>query len=188
MKKITVSLILAGTAALNAAWAANYPQAYDATFETTVQGAGTSKMHTTSDGKGHLRTETEMKGNKTTSIMDYPSKTVTTLMDAQKMYMKMAFKEDQAQITDQESAKRLNAKSLGTKVINGHPCHGFERSQSGAVSQYWIGDDTHCLVHQETTSPTSHSVTDLKTWSAKVPAISLDVPSGYKELKMPGQQ
>lgn len=90
MKKIGISLIVVTIAAVNSAWAANYPKAYDATYETTMAGVGTMQNHYMSDGKGHTRSETSDKtGITQISLMDYPQHTVTTgmVIDGQKRSM-----------------------------------------------------------------------------------------------------
>ena len=62
-------------------------KAYDAVYEQTTP-VGKSTMRQMCDGKGHMRTETNMNGQKTVSILDFPNKTAITVMEAQKMYMK----------------------------------------------------------------------------------------------------
>ncbi|MDR3612717.1 MAG: DUF4412 domain-containing protein [Candidatus Obscuribacterales bacterium] len=159
---------------------------FDVTMTSKNQGAENT-IRTSCDGKGHVRSEVDAGGQKSISMMDYPGNTITSLIVAQKMMIKMPMPKQEDQITDAESAKKANAKDLGAKVMNGHPCHGYELKKGDTVSQTWIGDDIHYLVHSEITSPKIKSVTDLKSYSAKAPEASLfDIPPGYKEMKMPG--
>lgn len=165
----------------------DYPkQVFDATYETKDTKIGNHSMRMVCDGKGHMRVESEAGGQKTVSIMDYPNKVCTTLIEAQHMAMRMPLTAPQKQITDEASAKREGAKSLGAKVVNGHPCHGYESSQSGGTSRVWIGDDTRYLVRSETITPNGTIAMDLKAWSTAQPSADMFVvPAGYKEMKLP---
>ena len=49
-------------------------------------------------------------------------------------------------VADEASVKQLGGKSLGSKTINGHPCHGFEYTTGGVKTQTWIGDDCRIVV------------------------------------------
>ncbi|HEY9716047.1 MAG TPA: DUF4412 domain-containing protein [Trichormus sp.] len=187
MTKKALLLALAGIATTCQAFAmSDYPKAYDATYEMTAPGSGVTKTHQMSDGKGHMRIESEARGMKTISIYDYPNNVMYTIMEAQKMYMKMPLKQ-QGAITDETSAKKANAKSLGAKTIDGHPCHGWESKTGAITSDCWIGDDIHNLVLSETTAPTGKVMMALKSYSAKAPGGDLAaIPPNYKEMKMPG--
>jgi YD repeat-containing protein len=158
---------------------------YDVTMTSTTP-AGPNTIRTSCDGKGHLRSEVDTQGQKTISLIDYPAMTVTSLIVAQKMMIKMPMPAQEDPITDAESAKKAHAKDLGSKVMNGHPCHGYETKKDDTTTQTWVGDDIHYLVHSELTTPKMKCVTDLKSYSDKAPEASLfDVPAGYKEMKMP---
>jgi hypothetical protein len=159
---------------------------YDVTMVSKTP-AGESTIRTLCDGKGHLRSDVESQGQKSISMMDYPGSTVTSLIVAQKMMIKMPMQKQDDPIVDAEAAKKAHAKDLGTKVMNGHPCHGWETQKDDTVTQTWVGDDIHYLVHSEVTTPKMKCVTDLKSYSTKAPdAMMFDVPPGYKEMKMPG--
>ncbi len=83
---------------------------------------------------------------------------------------------------------KANQKSIGSKVVDSHPCHGYETKQSDSVQQFWIGDDIDNLVHSEVTSKVGKSVISLKSYSKTAPKTDLlAIPSGYKEMKMPGK-
>jgi len=176
-----------------------YPNAYDATYEMTksyTAAAGSKTIiHEMSDGKGHVRKEsTESFPNgqterSSTDIYDYSDNMMTRLMDDQKMYITMPIPsgfELLAHTIDEEHLKnfRPNAKSLGTRVIDGHPCRGYELSVDDNVAstvQLWIADDIHCMVQSETTLPNGKELLALKSFSHKAPANDLSaVPSGYK--------
>jgi hypothetical protein len=112
---------------------------------------------------------------------------VITVIPASKMIMRtpMTTLTTQPVITDVQSAQKQGAKSLGAKIVDGHPCHGFETSTKGVISQVWIGDDIQHMVHSDTTGPNFKSSMSLKTWSDKAPAPELfKTPVGYKEMSI----
>jgi hypothetical protein len=190
MKKfVALSLLLASTAACGVALAEDlqYPkQTFDATYDMTTP-SGKSTMRMASDGKGHMRTETKTAAGKVISVTDFPARTVTTAMEAQKMIMKNKIPQtSHNNVYDDSWAKRTGAKSLGAKTVDGHPCHGFESTNNGVTMQTWIGDDTHYMVHSECKLPNGLQVTALKSWSNTAPTDIVSLPQGYKEMKMPG--
>lgn len=159
-------------------------------FEATYASAGpagASTVRMISDGKGHMRTETSTNGNKFVSIMDYPAKQAITLIEAQKMAMRVPLKPAQ-DVHDAQSAKKSKARPLGSKVVNGHPCHGWEYSvQTGGKVEVWTGDDINYLVKSETTVPQGKMTMDLKSWKPATPgADQFKVPAGYKMMQVPG--
>lgn len=184
-----IALTCSSTMSTLKACAADVPTYAKKPFDVTMTSktpAGESTIRTTCDGKGHLRSEVNTAGQKSISLMDYPANTITSLLEAQKMMIKMPMPAQEEQITDAESAKKVHAKDLGSKVMNGHPCHGYEVKKDDTVTQTWVGDDIHYLVHSEVTSPKLKSVTNLKSYSTKAPeATFFDIPAGYKEMKMP---
>lgn len=187
-RAILASLFTLSLAALAATAAElDYPkQVFDAVYTSQDPKTGSHTMRMISDGKGHMRMETNANGMKSASIMDYPNKVCTTLMETQKMAVKMPLSTSKGQITDEASAKKENAKSLGQKTIDGHPCHGYEHSEANSTSRVWIGDDIHYMVRSEAVTPNGTMVMDLKSWSTAAPSADLFVvPAGYKEMKMP---
>jgi hypothetical protein len=187
MNRIALLVCAAFGATVCGAYAADleYPkQAYDATYtQSGPQGSTTMRMM--SDGKGHMRTETNAAGQKIVSISDYPNKVAYSIMETQKMVMKVPLKGG-PQVHDTESAKKVNAKDLGIKVVNGHPSHGWEYTTEGGKVQTWVGEDTHCLVKSETTTSQGKISMDLKTYNAAAPGADMfQVPAGYKTMNIP---
>src|SRR5579883_3171687 len=88
---ILASLFTFSMAALAATAAElDYPkQVFDAVYISQDAKSGSHTMRMISDGKGHMRMETNANGMKSASIMDYPNKVCTTLMETQKMAVKM---------------------------------------------------------------------------------------------------
>jgi len=127
-----------------------------------------------------LRTESGAAGHKIVTIMDYPALKAVTLIEAQKKVMKVTLKNG-PEIYDAESAQKNNAKSLGTKIQNGYPCHGWEYDIPGGKSEVWTGDDINYLVKTETTTKKGKAGMDLKTFAKASPgADQFAVPTGYK--------
>jgi hypothetical protein len=183
MLKQTVLLFTAWSFCGLSALAADFPPAYEAVYEQDNAG---QKITTTvaSDGKGKVKTVGEMSMGKVETGIDYPGKTSTTVMHAQHMWIKQPIKEG---FMDEAALKKA-AKSLGAKKFNGHPCHGYETTTAGSVSQTWIGDDVHIMVHSETTVGKVKTVSDLKSYSSKPGDVALAIPADCKEFKMPGVQ
>jgi hypothetical protein len=185
---LAISLALAGTTLAAIAGPSSYPtQVFDATYVTKNSQAGEGKVRMISDGKGHMRMETENFGQKTVSILDYLNNMATTVIESQKMIMKVPLKDSGPAITDEASAKKANAKSLGAKVVDGHPCHGYETVQGSGKTDVWVGDDIHYLVRSETKTNEGITISmDLKTYSTDAPsADAFKAPVGYKEMKLP---
>lgn len=162
-------------------------KAFDATYESTAAGQ-TTVMRQISDGRGHMRTESSTPQGSVISIIDYPNKVVWSLMAAQKIAMKMPFNPNAAgpAVRDAESARQYNSKPLGVKVIDGHPCHGWQTTVQGTTSESWIGDDINNLVYSVTSGPYGQSSMRLKSYSAAQPSSTLfTVPSDYKIMSIP---
>src|SRR4051812_12540918 len=86
---------------------------YIATWEMkSPQGVTTSKVF--NDGQGHGRMEMQTGATKTISLVDWPGKKVTVLIDQGKMAMQMPLKEgDYAQAN--ADSKKNKVKDLGVK-------------------------------------------------------------------------
>lgn len=183
-----IGAVVIAVFACSAAALADYPKkVFDATYDLVNPSTGAATMRMASDGKGHMRTETTTKGSKFISIADYPKLESLTILEAQKMAMRSKLSNDSYQGSEPEDMKKRNAKDLGSKVVAGHPCHGWEyTTKQGATSsttETWIGNDIGCLVQSTTTLPQGKSVMTLKTYSAKAPDIiffSMTPPAGYK--------
>ncbi|MCW5821637.1 MAG: DUF2092 domain-containing protein [Cyanobacteria bacterium TGS_CYA1] len=176
------TMLVAPYTMATAAMAFDYPKkAYDATYEM-VNPQGKSEMRMASDGNGMTLTKTEMSGQKTRMITDFKKGEVTTLLDTAKMAMKAKMTEATAQSYEDDWYKKKKAKSLGTKVVNGHPSHGWEYSQDGTTSQTWIGDDCKLMTQSTTDSKYGKTTMNLKKIGPAPAAteFSAAVPAGYK--------
>jgi hypothetical protein len=179
MRRLEVVLLVATFATINAVSAQNYPNAYESSYETNMEGLGTQKIHYLSDGKGHVRTETtDVLGQTSLVLMDYPQHTLTTTLDinGQKRFMKTALPD----YTGPAPFKQ-DAKDLGAKVIDGHSCHGYEKTYpNGQTSDIWVEDKTDCTILTESVGVQPKSTTRLKSYADKAPVFSMDLPTDYK--------
>lgn len=161
--------------------AQNWPtKPFDATYKVTGSQASYI-MRMATDGKGHLRTESNVAGYSSVSIVDYTNMTQISLVEQGKMAMKTKIPPEGGYITDGESAKQQNAKALGTKVVAGHPCHGWSYTTPSGKSEVWTADDIGCFVKSVTDGLAGKTVTELQSFSKAVPGKeSFQVPPGYK--------
>lgn len=165
-------------------------------YESVYQ-AGKSTIHQMWDGK-HMRIEIDDAGQRDTIIFDFPSKMVISLLDSQKKYFKMPMTAEQfnsdrrKQTLSAEQQQTLSAKQLGSKFVNGHPCHGYEYRHDNVVSTIWMGDDTqNMMVQFEESAPTGKSVTltSLKSYREGVPLEDpLKIPDSFIEMKLPAAE
>ena len=182
LKQSVILLAVWGSCGLSTL-AADFPPPYEAVYEQDNAGQKiTTKV--ASDGKGKVKSTGEMSTGKVETAIDYSAKTTTTVMHAQHMWIKQPIKEG---FMDETALKKV-AKSLGAKTFNGHPCHGYETTSAGSVSQTWIGDDLHLMVHSETTIGKVKTTSDLKSYSSKPGDVALAIPVDCKEFKMPDAQ
>ncbi|MCC6978198.1 MAG: DUF4412 domain-containing protein [Candidatus Melainabacteria bacterium] len=157
---------------------------FDASYEVQ-SAAGKSSLRMLNDGQGRVRNEMSTAAGKMTSIIDAPAKVMYSIMETQRMATKMPYKEAPS-VTDEQSAKALNAKSLGVKVIDGHPCHGWQTVNQDSTTESWTGDDIGCVVLSTTKGPSYSSTMRLLKYSAAKPSPSdFSVPAGYKVMEMP---
>jgi hypothetical protein len=179
---VSVLTICLGSQSLAQHWS---KKAFDASYD--VQSAsGKTSMRMVTDGQGRSRNEMTTPTGKVVSIIDAPKKVMYSVMESQKMVMKMPYQESTATIIDEQSAKAANAKPLGIKVIDGHPCHGWQTVMKDATTESWIGDDIGCVVVSSTKTPNYTSGMKLLKYSAAKPSPSdFAVPSGYKVMDMP---
>lgn len=164
------------------AQAMDYPKkAFDATFVST--GTGASTMHMISDGKGHVRNEVEAGNYQTVSIFDYPGKVNLVIRPAAKRVMRMQLKDGQEDVYDEASIKRHNPKSLGSKVLDGHPCKGWVyTAETGGQVEIWLADDIQLAVKTVVTTKSGKVLRTsvLKSYSpATPPASAFAIPAGY---------
>ena len=108
------------------------------------------------------------------------------LIESSKMAMIKPMKGDNDQSPiDDAKVKALGGKSLGTKVIDGHPCHGYQYGRDGATIEVWTADDLHIAVDTITNSSNGKEVSHLGKYVPTAPSADMfDVPAGYKTMPM----
>jgi hypothetical protein len=186
MKKFGFALVALalGVSSITAAFAEDpwVKKAYVATWESkTPQGNSTSKVY--NDGKGHGRMEIDQSGRKTITLIDWPGKKVTILIEQGKMAMQMPLKEgDYSQAAN--SSKKNKVKDLGTKMIDGRLVRGALYNFDGTMSEQWVSDDLKVDVDSTTTTPKfGKSTRHLTSYQAVTPSADLfKVPAGYKMM------
>lgn len=180
-----IAIALFTILSLQEAWAGYPTRAFTATYQNSGITRGIMKMM--SDGKGKMRIENNLGGGQGTvvSITDYPARTMTTVLEAQKMVMKTTMPPDTNYEVDENMMKKYKATSLGSKVVLGHPCKGWKYSQNGAETEVWVGDDINYTVRSITITKQGTQQMDLKDFSnAAPPASMFVVPAGYKEMNI----
>lgn len=180
---ISLLTICLGSQSLAQHWS---KKAFDATYD--VQSAsGKNSLRMVTDGQGHMRNEMTTSAGKVITITDIPNKVMYSVMESQRMVMKMPYSDAGSNITDEQTAKAVNAKSLGAKVIDGHPCHGWQTAQKDSTTESWTGDDIGCVVLSTTKAPGYTTGMKLVKYSPAKPSPSdFAVPSGYKVMNVPG--
>lgn len=160
---------------------------FDATYNMTASTGGAT-VRMICDGQGRQRNETATSSGKVVSIIDNNKKEMWSLIEAQRMAMRIPYNPDPAtQATDTEGFKSMNAKALGTKVIDGHPCHGWQTVHQGTTVESWTGDDIGCLVYSTSKGKGYESSMKLVKFSATKPDPSMfSLPQGYKVMDVPG--
>jgi hypothetical protein len=158
---------------------------FDITYFMTTP-TGSSQMRMASDGRGKVLTQTEVSNIKVTSVADYPAKVAYSIMDAQKMVYKMRLPEQQNNVSTDEGAKKLGAKSLGMKVIDGHPCRGWLYCVKDSTTETWVAIDLEAAMKSVTKTPQGSTTMVLKSLSEKIPDPKLfAIPADYKVIEAP---
>ncbi len=151
-------------------------KAYEAMIESGTTGVTT---HVWNDGKGHTRSECIVAGGqKSVSIIDAEKRMVYAINDQMKAITQMPMTSP----PPGEADSTIQWQSIGSKVIDGHPCQGKRGNSSGSVIELWTGDDTGCTV---LLTSNGRVMQKLKSWAPLNPNSSLfSLPAGYKTVDM----
>jgi hypothetical protein len=169
-------------------------RAYDATYSMNTSTGGPGTWRTASDGRGHSLVETSAGGRKTFSLVDASASMMYMITGegANKMVMKMPFNESDSAVQTMEETRKRSNTPLGTKVVAGHPAHGFRYTlPDGTISEVWIADDIDFMVSSSTTSKRDGSTSSqlLQKFSPVAPpASSFSLPAGVKVMDIGGKQ
>ncbi len=161
---------------------------YDATFNMSTPSTKGS-FRIAADGRGHSIVDSKVTQGHSLMIVDAPNKTTLMVTEAQgrKMAMKMPYKDASKYATTSDDVRRRNGTPLGTKVIAGHPCHGYKyMDRETGSTETWIGDDIDFMVETTTNSPgEGPTKLTLQTFSVSAPPSStFTLPAGVQVMDM----
>ena len=177
MRMITAMLcagILSTVAHANDASPVKWPEAYSVESETLTNGM-TIKSKLFVDGK-KMRTETEMMGNVSVSIIRPDKGMVYTLMPAQKMVMEAAIPETPATETAAvASGTAAGFEKVGTSTINGQECTEYQVKNGDMVTTFFV--DAAGVPVRMVMGETSINYSNFKAGTPE--AALFEVPAGY---------
>lgn len=188
MPKVLRNLfVLAACASLGTPGLAQVLKPYEATHEMSTP-QGTMVTRTISDGQGKIRFDiiSGMGANVSYTVNDDKAHTTFTVMPPTRTYLKMTYQPDKYKPFDKMMAAQYKAQDLGRKVIDGHPCHGYRYSASGATTESWVAEDIGVMVLSTSTGGGTTTTSKLKSYSAKAPgADKFSIPSGFQQMQIP---
>ena len=166
-------------------------KAYDAVYEMTTS-EGTATQRKISDGAGRLRTELTSARGTSITIEDQQMQVRYTVVPDKKVVLMGSLSVRKKKLasmdafTDEE-ARSMGLQPLGSKLVEGHPCHGYRFASPQTENDTWIGDDIGVMVASDSTAPMTGQISvRLKSFSPYVPDPALfQVPDGYKVVNMP---
>lgn len=173
---------LVGTSVLSATLPS---KPYQAVYDET-SGTGGKTVHTfIFDGQGHGRMEIQRGSGKTdVSLVDIPKRRITILMSDTKTAMTMPLKDDDINSLAAFGAEvKATGTPLGTKVIDGHPCHGVRYDLGSGTEELWTGDDIGIRVYSKVQTRYGDTEAHLRSYVPQPPAAdAFTVPAGYTEM------
>lgn len=149
---------------VSSALAAEAPPAFDATYSIADNHGNNATTHKLSDGAGRTRTETSINGGKTVSIVDYPSMTVWTILESEKIITKGPYKGD----AEAEGAALME--TLPDATICGRPCTGKLESVKGGLKKTYTDKGIKIMVQTTFTGGGLSRTTTLTSLSTATPA------------------
>lgn len=158
-----------------------YGKPYDAVYDYTIPGSGSTTLRLSCDGQGKLRSESTIAGRSVVSITDWNSKTTYSIDDTSKTVNKMPSAGGPGAPPVDESKRT----SLGDKMIDGRLCEGWQYVSQGQTSQSWTDKDVGCAVLM-----TLDGKPQMKLKSATKGSIAaqyFQVPAGYRVVDMQEQ-
>jgi hypothetical protein len=185
--KILALLFLLSAFSIAPIMAQGFPtQVFTASMEMTGP-YGTRDLNFMSDGRGHMRTDSSSPAGKQITITDFKGQKIYMLMVDRKTVMQIPFNpQNQQMATDEAFMHQHNATSLGAKVIDGHPCHGWKYTIGDTTTESWLGDDIHYIVQARTTGPAGTSTMHLLSYSKAAPEPTVfQVPADYQQMNLP---
>ncbi|MBS1997601.1 MAG: hypothetical protein JSS86_14870 [Cyanobacteria bacterium SZAS LIN-2] len=177
-------LLMAGVLSLvsaAAAFAADIPPAYDATYSITDNHGNAATTHKLSDGAGRTRTETTINGGKTITIVDLNTMMVYTILESQKIITRGHYK------ADSESEGATLMQDLGVRNISGHLCLGKVEAVKGGLKETWTDKIQKIMVQSIFSGGSLKRTTNLTALTMGAPsADNFTLPtSGYTIMDRP---
>lgn len=156
-----IGLVVLSLLGIGEAQAFNFPsKAFQAVYEETGTVGGTATRTYSWDGKAHGRSETiRSSGRKDVAVIDTEKKTITMLMGDSTPPMTIPLRDDDLNpmACFGERIKAAGV-SLGTKVIDGHPCVGMKYTFGETQEEIWNGQDIGIRVYSKV--KTAYGVTE----------------------------
>ncbi|MBX9670725.1 MAG: hypothetical protein K2X93_24200 [Candidatus Obscuribacterales bacterium] len=141
MKRIMILSITLLSAVTQPALAEGYDKPYDAVYDQ-ITTAGTNTLRLSCDGQGHLRTESTLGGRSLVTINDMKNKVGYTIDDFNRRVSRVPLNDAPGAPPVDDSQKI----SLGTRLVDGRTCEGWEFRRNGHTSQTWVDPDIGCCV------------------------------------------
>ncbi|HEY9785118.1 MAG TPA: hypothetical protein V6D17_06925 [Candidatus Obscuribacterales bacterium] len=159
----------------------------DATYEVS-SATGTIIYRCVLDGKGRQRHEMPTPRGRLITLVDLTTKSMVYIVEAQRVAMKMPCTPDpRLAVWDPKMAQNFKGKvkELGVRIIDGHPCQGWEAEANGMSVESWIATDIGALMFSTCHGAGFVSTTKLVNYSlAKPDPSNFSVPSGFKIMEM----
>jgi hypothetical protein len=187
-----IGLIVACSLLGSAASSANISsKPYQASYQETSSVGGKAVRTYATDGKGHGRSEiTRDSGRKDVSLLDLPNHRITILRGDSKTAISMPLRDnDVGMLAQFGSEMRAGGKPLGSKVIDGHPCHGRHYDLGETSEDLWTGDDIGVRVFSKVQSKFGTTESHLRSFSTQAPDPKVfAIPADYNQVPMSGGQ
>lgn len=155
--------------------------AYLAEYEI-VSPKGKFYMNIASDGKGMAVMKTNNEGREVYTFSDYNAGVITKVDVTHKAALKNKMTASDESNYKMDVIRKAASKELGSKVVEGHPCKGYEQKNGDNTGQIWIGDDCNLIVLSEATESTGKTTLTLKKNTDKPdPSLFIiEIPKDYQ--------
>ncbi len=165
-------------------------ESYKAIYDTTSAGKVASQTCMAWNGKDVGVVLAVINGEKMRIVSDFKNNKAILFMDAHKIASPMPLDVEYIELFDMESYKKRSTKALGTKTVNGHPCHGYLYADHGVSREVWIGDDCKVVVTLKNPDESGNALT-LKSFEKSPPDSEFvtAIPADYETyIKKPSPE
>lgn len=164
-------------------------ESYKAIYDTNSSGKVASQTCMAWNGKDVGVLRAVVKGENFRIVSDFKNNKAIIFMDAHKIARPLPLDVEYIELFDMESYKKRSTKDLGTKTVNGHPCHGYLYMDHGVSREVWIGVD--CKVVVLLKNPDEGNLLSLKSFEKSPPDSEFvtAIPADYETyIKKPSQE